>query len=237
MASVSSKILFENLPKLSHDPALYAQWRKSIEVYLQIGDAWNIVTGNDTEAGRVGVRPAAERAGSVPPTTPVKGQVIGRRITGEELKEWEKWQARENKAQGMIKGAVLDAVMLDLSEKMDDATAEEMAKHVEEFLKTMAEAELVGLNFDSQERAGLFLNTILAPSYRIIHMELKSEYKRDRTWDKVLTIFNAETARHKARPVGRTNRKGFTMFAEKDKGMRVNRDNISDGTEGTEVLG
>ncbi|RXK40372.1 hypothetical protein M231_02355 [Tremella mesenterica] len=48
-------------------------------------DAWNIVTGNDTEPGRVGVGPAAERAGSVPPTTPVKGQVIGRRITGEEF--------------------------------------------------------------------------------------------------------------------------------------------------------
>ncbi|RXK36139.1 hypothetical protein M231_06630 [Tremella mesenterica] len=168
------------------------------------------------------------------------------RIVGEELKEWEKWQARENKAQGMIKGTVSDAVMLDLSEKMsakemwdycvnlhvtatienqrnvrqalfsydlrDNATAEEMAKHVDEFSKTMAEAKLVGLIFDSQERAGLFLNTIL-----------------DRTWDKVLMIFNAETARHTACPVGRTNRKGFAMFAERDKGMRVNRDNISDG--------
>ncbi|RXK35276.1 hypothetical protein M231_07474 [Tremella mesenterica] len=179
MTSVSTKISFENLPKLSYDPSMYAPWRKSIEVYLQIGDAWNIVTGNDTAPGRVGVRPATERAGSVPPTTPVKGQVVGRRITGEELKEWEKWQAREKKAQGMIKGTVLEAVMLDLSEKMsakemwdyclnmqitatnknqrnvcqalfsydlrEDATAEEMAKHVEDFSKTMAEAKLVGL--------------------------------------------------------------------------------------------
>ncbi|RXK37031.1 hypothetical protein M231_05690 [Tremella mesenterica] len=169
---------------------------------------------------------------------PVKGQVIGRRITGEELKEWEKWQVRENKAQGMIKGTVSDAVMLDLSEKMsagemwsyclnmhvratnenqrnvrqallsydlrEDVTAKEMAKHVEECLKTMAEAKLVELIFDSQERAGLFLNTILAQSYRIIHMELLTEPKRDRTWDKVLTIFNAETARCKVHPAGKT---------------------------------
>ncbi|EIW69250.1 hypothetical protein M231_05722 [Tremella mesenterica] len=93
MSYVSSKISFENLPKLSYNPAMYALWRKSIEVYLQIGDASNIVTGNDTEPGRVGVRATDERAGSVPPSTPVEGQVIGRRITGEELKEWEKWQA------------------------------------------------------------------------------------------------------------------------------------------------
>ncbi|RXK41489.1 hypothetical protein M231_01197 [Tremella mesenterica] len=214
MTSVSTKISFENLPKLSYDPSTYASWRKAIEVYLQIGDVWNVVsgnvttrtsratmthqnslsypefnetrsvkdrtvTGNDTEPGRVGVRPDTERAGSVPPITPTEGQVVGRRITGEELKEWEKWQARENKAQGMIKGTVTEAVMLDLSEKMsakemwdyclkmhitatnenqrnvrqalfsydlrEDATAKEMAKHVEDFSKTMAEAKLAGL--------------------------------------------------------------------------------------------
>ncbi|RXK34658.1 hypothetical protein M231_08087, partial [Tremella mesenterica] len=234
MTSVSSKISLENHPKLSHDPASYAPWRKSIEVYLQIGDVWNIVTGDDTEPGRVGERPTTVRAGSVPPTTPVEGQVVGRRITGEEWKEWEKWQARENKAQGMIKGTVSDAVMLDISEKMsakemwdycvalhvtatienqrnvrqalfsydlrDDATAEEMAKHVEDFSKTMSEARLVGLKFDSQERAGLFLNTILAPSYRIIQIEVTSLIAEERTWEKVLSIFNKETARRKARP-------------------------------------
>ncbi|RXK35557.1 hypothetical protein M231_07189 [Tremella mesenterica] len=201
MTSVSTQISFENLPKLSYNPSTYASWRKAIKVYLQIGDVWNVVSGNDTKPGREGVRPATERAGSVPPTVLIEGQVVGRRITGEELKEWEKWQARENKAQGMIKGTVTEAAMLDLSEKMsakemwdyclkmhvtatnenqrnvhqalfsydlrEDATAEEMAKHVEDFSKTMAEAKLVGLNFDSQERAGLFLNTILAPAYRI----------------------------------------------------------------------
>ncbi|RXK35342.1 hypothetical protein M231_07393 [Tremella mesenterica] len=103
MTSVSSKIFFANLPKLFYHPAWCAPWRRSIKVYPQIGDAWSIVMGNDTEPGQVGVRTAAERAGSVPPTTPVKGQVLGRRITGEELKKWELRQARESKAQGMIK--------------------------------------------------------------------------------------------------------------------------------------
>ncbi|RXK37028.1 hypothetical protein M231_05687 [Tremella mesenterica] len=222
MTSVSSKISLENHPKLSHDPASSAPWRKSIEVYLQIGDVYNIVTGNDTEPGRVGVRPTDVRAGSVPPMTPVEGQTIGRRITGEEWKEWEKWQARENQAQGMIKGTVSDAVMLDISEKMsakemwdycialhvtatienqrnvhqalfsydlrDDATAKEMAKHVEDFSKTMSKAKLVGLKFDSQERAGLFLNTILAPSYRIIQIEVTSLIEVERTWENVTAV-------------------------------------------------
>ncbi|EIW72445.1 hypothetical protein TREMEDRAFT_58608 [Tremella mesenterica DSM 1558] len=67
--------IVSGLLHLSHDPALYAPWRKSIEVYLQIGDMWNIVTGNDTEPSRVGVRPTDERAGSVPLSTPFAGQV------------------------------------------------------------------------------------------------------------------------------------------------------------------
>ena len=40
-------------------------------------------------------------------------------LTSDVRKDWERWQAREGRAQGMLKGTVLMAIKLDLEDSLD----------------------------------------------------------------------------------------------------------------------
>ena len=113
------------IPKLTHDPSTYAGWRAAIEVALQLADCWNAALGLDREPNRarwINRAPGATgtvtarnaRAGSAMPE--VSETVSGNAMTAEEKKEWEKWQKRESKAQGMLKASVSLAIKLDLDD-------------------------------------------------------------------------------------------------------------------------
>ena len=98
-------------------------------------------------------------------------------------------------------------IALDLR---DDATSEEMAEHVENFLTTIADAELVGITFTMVERSAQFMSTILSPSFRMISSEINVLPSHAREWPIVLAKFNAETARRAFKPVPR---QGVAMTA------------------------
>ena len=108
----ASRINLDAIPKLSHDPSSYAPWRAAVEVALQLGDCWNAALGLDLEPGGVAIRERRTRAGSVMPA----GSEAGGVMTGENKKDWERWQARESRAQAMLKGTVSEAVRLDIED-------------------------------------------------------------------------------------------------------------------------
>jgi len=236
-----------DIPKLTHDPSTYAGWRAAIEVALQLADCWNAALGLDREPNRarwIDRAPGATgtvtarnaRAGSAMPE--VSETVSGNAMTAEEKKEWEKWQKRESKAQGMLKASVSLAIKLDLDDLKsaadmwaycehlhalnivenqrevrrklysldldDDATSEEMAAHVELFSRLIMDARLVGIQHTSHERASMFVGTILGQSYRPVIAEINAVAEKDRDWPLVLSKYNAESARRKARPLTRS---------------------------------
>jgi hypothetical protein len=84
-----------------------------------------------------------------------------------------------------------------------DATAEEMAAHVEHFSSLIMEGSVVGIEFSSLDQAGMFMSTILDQSFRPIVIEVNMVSETERTWPFVLSKFNAEAARRLARPVPR----------------------------------
>ena len=97
----------------------------------------------------------------------------------------------------------------------DDATSDEMAAHVELFSRTVMEAKIVGMTLTDLDRASLFTQSILAPSFRPILTEIRARDPSLQTWAWVLSKYNAESARRKARPVRRsTGHRGFAILAE-----------------------
>ncbi|GFZ44321.1 hypothetical protein JCM24511_02043 [Saitozyma sp. JCM 24511] len=119
----TTSVTTTNIPKLTHDPSTYAGWRTAIEVALQLADSWNAALGLDAEPNRarwINRAPGATgtvlvrnaRAGSAMPE--VSETTSGNAMTADERKEWEKWQTRESKAQGMLKASVSLAIKLDL---------------------------------------------------------------------------------------------------------------------------
>ena len=261
-----SRISLNDVPKLSHDPSSYAPWRTTIEVSLQLADCWNSVLGVDLEPGRAVYATATHgldggiitqptrnvRAGSMQPGALETGTNLP--LTSDVRKDWERWQAREGRAQGMLKGTVSMAIKLDLEDSLDahsmwlycerlhsisikenqrevqrklfsfdlrdDATSEEMAAHIEDFSQTVMHARMVGLTFSSLDRASLFMQSILAPSFRPVLTELNSTSDLLRDWPTVLSKYNAESARRKARPLPRA-RGGVVMAVT---GPRVTRE-------------
>ena len=261
-----SRISLNDVPKLSHDPSSYAPWRTTIEVSLQLADCWNSVLGVDLEPGRAVYATATHgpdggiitqptrnvRAGSMQPGALETGTNLP--LTSDVRKDWERWQAREGRAQGMLKGTVSMAIKLDLEDSLDahsmwlycerlhsisikenqrevqrklfsfdlrdDATSEEMAAHIEDFSQTVMHARMVGLSFSSLDRASLFMQSILAPSFRPVLTELNSISDLLRDWPTVLSKYNAESARRKARPLPRA-RGGVVMAVT---GPRVTRE-------------
>jgi hypothetical protein len=192
------------------------------------------------------------RAGSVPPSQ-YETDSPHRPMNGEERREWERWQTRENKAQAILKGTVSPSIKLDIEDMLsssvmwshclvihnvsieenrrdiqrrlysydlrEDATSEEMAKHVESFSRTVMEAKVIGMVLTDVERASIFANSILAPSFRPIIMEINAVPANLRTWSYVLLKFNAESARRNVRPVARSarNSKGYALVAGEEK--------------------
>jgi len=126
-----SKISLNDVPKLSHDPSSYAPWRTTIEVSLQLADCWNSVLGVDLEPGRAVYATATHgldggiitqptrnvRAGSMQPGALETGTNLP--LTSDVRKDWERWQASEGRAQGMLKGTVSMAIKLDLEDFLD----------------------------------------------------------------------------------------------------------------------
>jgi hypothetical protein len=82
----------------------------------------------------------------------------------------------------------------------DDATSEGMAAHVELFSRLIMDARLVGIQHTSHERAAMFVGTIFGQSYRPVIAEINAVDEKDRDWPLVLSKYNAESTRHKARP-------------------------------------
>jgi hypothetical protein len=131
----TTSVTTTNIPKLTHHPSTYAGWRTAIEVALQLADSWN--AGLDAEPNRarwINRAPGATgtvlarntRAG---PAMPEASETTsGNAMTAEERKEWEKWQTRESKAQGMLKALVSLAIKLDLD---DLKSAGDMWTHCE----------------------------------------------------------------------------------------------------------
>jgi hypothetical protein len=126
----ATRVSLPEIPKLSHNPSSYAPWRASIEVNLQLTDCWNAVLGLDLEptraryANRITAEPPHVddrnvRAGSVAPDA--TETTTGVAMTSEEKREWERWQMRESRAQGMLKGTVSMAVKLDIEEMLSAA--------------------------------------------------------------------------------------------------------------------
>jgi hypothetical protein len=121
----TTSVTTTNIPKLTHDPSTYAGWRTAIEVALQLADSWNAALGLDAEPNRarwINRAPGATgtvlarnaRAGSAMPEA--SETTSGNAMTADERKEWEKWQTRESKAQGMLKASVSSAIKLDLDD-------------------------------------------------------------------------------------------------------------------------
>ena len=102
----------------------------------------------------------------------------------------------------------------------DDATSEEMAAHIEDFSQTVMHARVVGLTFSSLDRASLFMQSILAPSFRPVLTELNSISDLLRDWPTVLSKYNAESARRRARPLPRA-RAGVVLAAPGPRATRV----------------
>ena len=243
----TTSVTTTNIPKLTHDPSTYAGWRTAIEVALQLADSWNAALGLDAEPNRarwINRAPGATgtvlarnaRAGSAMPEA--SETTSGNAMTADERKEWEKWQTRESKAQGMLKASVSLAIKLDLDDLksagdmwthcehlhalnivenqrevrrklysldlQDDATSEEMAAHVELFSRLIMEAKLVGIGHTSHERAAMFVGTILGPAFRPVIAEINAVEEAKRDWPLVLSKYNAESARRKARPLARS---------------------------------
>ena len=243
----TTSVTTTNIPKLTHDPSTYAGWRTAIEVALQLADSWNAALGLDAEPNRarwINRAPGATgtvlarnaRAGSAMPEA--SETTSGNAMTADERKEWEKWQTRESKAQGMLKASVSLAIKLDLDDLksagdmwthcehlhalnivenqrevrrklysldlQDDATSEEMAAHVELFSRLIMEAKLVGIGCTSHERAAMFVGTILGPTFRPVIAEINAVEETKRDWPLVLSKYNAESARRKARPLARS---------------------------------
>jgi hypothetical protein len=96
-----------NIPKLTHDPSTYASWRTTIEVALQLADSRNAALRLDAEPNRARwINRAPGATGTVLARNARAGSAPGNAMTAEERKEWEKWQTRESKAQGMSKASV-----------------------------------------------------------------------------------------------------------------------------------
>ncbi|GFZ49168.1 LOW QUALITY PROTEIN: hypothetical protein JCM24511_06918 [Saitozyma sp. JCM 24511] len=79
-----------------------------------------------------------------------------------------------------------------------------MAAHVELFSKLIMEAKLVGIGYTSHERAAMFVGTILGPTFRPVIAEINAVEETKRDWPLVLSKYNAESARRKARPLVRS---------------------------------
>jgi hypothetical protein len=86
----------------------------------------------------------------------------------------------------------------------DDVTFEEMAAHVELFSRLIMEAKLVGIKYTSNERAAMFTGTIIGPTFRPVISEINAVEEAKRHWPLVLSKYNAESARRKARPLVRS---------------------------------
>jgi hypothetical protein len=244
---MSTTSVTTTIPKLTHDPSTYAGWRTAIEVALQLADSWNAALGLDAEPNRaswINRAPGATgtvlarnaRAGSAMPEG--SETTSGNAMTADEKKEWEKWQTRQSKAQGMLKASVSLAIKLDLDDLksagdmwthcehlhalnivenqrevrrklysldlQDDATSEKMAAHVELFSRLIMGAKLVGIGCTSHERAAMFVGTILGPTFRPVIAEINAVEEAKRDWPLVLSKYNAESARRKARPLARS---------------------------------
>jgi hypothetical protein len=243
----TTSVTTTNIPKLTHDPSTYAGWRMAIEVALQLADSWNAALGLDAEPNRARwinrasgatgtVLRKNTRAGSAMPAA--SETTSGNAMTADGRKEWEKWQTRESKPQGMLKASVSLAIKLDLDDLksagdmwthcehlhalniienqrevrkklysldlQDDAMSEEMVAHVELFSRLIMEAKLVGIGYTSHERAAMFVGTILGPAFRPVIAEINPVEEAKRDWPLVLSKYNAESARPKARPLARS---------------------------------
>ncbi|RSH82928.1 hypothetical protein EHS25_005918 [Saitozyma podzolica] len=88
----TTSITTTNIPKLTHDPSAYAGWRT--------------INRAPGATGTVLARNA--RAGSAMPEA--SETASGNAMTTDERKEWEQWQTRESKAQGMLKASVSLAI-------------------------------------------------------------------------------------------------------------------------------
>jgi hypothetical protein len=72
------------------------------------------------------------------------------------------------------------------------------------FSKLIMEAKLVGIGHTSHERAAMFVGTILGPAFRPVIAEINAVEEAKRDWPLVLSKYNAESARRKARPLARS---------------------------------
>ena len=82
----------------------------------------------------------------------------------------------------------------------DDANAAEMAAHVASVSSLVYEAKLAELPMSEADRVDLLLNSLLAPSYRLIRAEFRLLGEEQSSWVNLLRLYNEETARRQARP-------------------------------------
>jgi hypothetical protein len=76
------------------------------------------------------------------------------------------------------------------------------------------EAKLVGIGYTSHDRAAMFVGTILGPAFRPVIAEINAVEETKCDWPLVLSKYNAESARRKARPLARsTVPRGGTVLA------------------------
>ncbi|ORX33397.1 hypothetical protein BD324DRAFT_639962 [Kockovaella imperatae] len=64
------------------------------------------------------------------------------------------------------------------------------------------------------ERAATFTETFLAESFRPVISEINQRLPEDRSWAWVLSKYNAESARRRARPVHRDRRGGYALMTQ-----------------------
>ena len=106
-------------------------------------------------------------------------------------------------------------ISMDLRE---DTSGEEMSEHIEAFSRLAMDAKRAGIGMDNLDTASTFKGTILAPSFRPVLTEVNTLPECERTWQEVLTKFNAEAARRIARPLPRANRiniaQGFVVSVD-----------------------
>jgi hypothetical protein len=66
------------------------------------------------------------------------------------------------------------------------------------------EAKLVGIGHTSHEPAAMFVGTILGPAFRPVIAKINAVAEAKGDWPLVLSKYNAESARRKSRPLGRS---------------------------------
>jgi hypothetical protein len=140
-----TKTSLSDIPMLKSN-ANYAIWKQAVENQLLLASALGIVDGSEKEPFRDDNQPRQEadgrriRAGSAAPTTTRTVLIPGtettaatttarRALTDDEMKQWYRWQRKEDKVQGVIIATVSKGILVDLLEL---TSAKEMWDFIEE---------------------------------------------------------------------------------------------------------